>query len=1400
MLLNGRYELLEALPPGKLGLGFHVRDLDSPEHLLCLKAFPRGALSAEERTHFLQSCRRLGGTQESHLVVPQAVGLIETLIPRPQPPLSPMPPFPRSPLPETVRALPPLSTGWLYIVREYVVGRDLATALATLVAVRWSDLLAQACSALEALRARAEVHGRLHPGNLIVRGEAGGPLADPSAGADFALVDGGLADRVQWPPPPPPAPFAAPELARGAIPDHRSDLYSLAACFVVALPGVPPSAPLAVPEAHPDLTPEVARTLRRMLAPDPSARPASARECLEALRSDRVAGLPSGIEDLLPQPFLPPLRGREALLASAVHACTAEPVAATPGEPPGAGSATATAGFSGPSYEPTGAGGPPGPGLLLFRGALGSGRSRFLREVGAALWGRLRVLEARCHAPASSLSWLRALAATASPQPPGSGPAGHPRPSTAGLGEEAASLVDRLLAGIGERPTVLLLDDAHLLDEEGTEVVRWLATNPPATTLVPAGPATGTAAAAGAGTGAEAQPALLPRLRVAVSYARGRWATPAAERMVARLLRQGSLTVFDILGLNLADSGEILRQLLGLLEVPRAISQRLFQETRGFPLHLLQALALLAEERIFFRAHGRWQADVEDPRQLQVPDPMSAVVAGRLKHLPESGRRVLEHLARLGGPASVTALALGCGIPPEEVRDLLALLLRKGLAQRVSLLEYACASATLADALANPPALEAAASPSAALSAARNLASAPTPKIDLTLGSAAGASANTGTAAAAIAAASAAGAGAGASATSGTGIAPASPSSATPAAGATGASTFRLSEDRCTAFSAPPVPLDSTRRAPGRTETRLLGEQGLARMLEIHRALLAELNPKRLLDKIIDAVIALFGAERGFVILVQERRLEVKAARNFEESDIAKPEFEVSRTIAEQVLQSGRAVIAASAATDARFRKFASVSNLQLQSVLCAPLRYGERLIGCIYLDNRSESGAFRDHDLPVVENFCAAAALAVRNSFLHAEAVRKQQEAETANTGLKDRVARQETELAQARRSIDEREAKKDRAYRHEWILGRSEPLRKLFAALDPLAASTAPVLLLGESGTGKELVARALHVESTLRDRPFVTVNCAALSETLLESELFGHVRGAFTGADRDRDGLFVLADGGTLFLDEVGDMPPAMQVKLLRVLQDGELRPVGGGPVRHVKVRVLAATHCDLEERIRAGSFREDLFYRLAVVSVRLPALRERQEDIPILVEHFLRRIADEDHEPLRQVHAEALRRLMDFPWPGNVRQLENEVRRMATLGGRELTVADLSPAVRDHQPVAVSVVVEEDTELAPEAPRGAVTPADAPEPTTRIAPAAAVGAEPPAATGAAADAPGAGPTEFPPLEELNRRHIFAALERTRGNYGEAARLLGISYVTLWRKLKAYGVARKRDGGPS
>jgi two-component system response regulator AtoC len=345
-------------------------------------------------------------------------------------------------------------------------------------------------------------------------------------------------------------------------------------------------------------------------------------------------------------------------------------------------------------------------------------------------------------------------------------------------------------------------------------------------------------------------------------------------------------------------------------------------------------------------------------------------------------------------------------------------------------------------------------------------------------------------------------------------------------------------------------------------------------------------------------------------------------------------------------------------------------------------------------------------------------------------------------------------------RRAIEERRLQAEvRALREEVstkynfsnILGKSKPMLDLFALIKKVAASRSTVLLQGKSGTGKELVAKAIHYNSPRRERLLVTVNCSAIPKDLLESELFGHIKGAFTGAIANNRGLFEEANGGSLFLDEIGELSPELQVKLLRVLQKREIRHVGDTRTVSVDVRLIAATNRDLAQAMKEGLFREDLYYRLNVIPIVLPALKGRAEDIPLLVEHFLMKYAKEADPPIEGISKEAMRLLLEYDWPGNVRELENVIERAVILGrGPQVLPEDLPVHLRPR-----SMPVWHQTREA-----------SMPRPT---------------------------------LEELERNYIATVLGETRWRRIQAAHILGIDRRTLYRKIHTYGLQPTiPDGG--
>ncbi|MBI4231338.1 MAG: sigma 54-interacting transcriptional regulator [Planctomycetes bacterium] len=463
---------------------------------------------------------------------------------------------------------------------------------------------------------------------------------------------------------------------------------------------------------------------------------------------------------------------------------------------------------------------------------------------------------------------------------------------------------------------------------------------------------------------------------------------------------------------------------------------------------------------------------------------------------------------------------------------------------------------------------------------------------------------------------------------------------------------------------------DAGRTQPVSVEATPLELPEVSSLLEINKALNREQESARLFPAILDAAVSLTGAERGSLWIREASGLRVAAAhgpgdRKDEAPPAGEARVEGSASVAEECLRTARPVVSVDALDDERFSASQSVQRMQLRSLLAVPLRLGGSVRGALCVDTRLSRQAFGPRAVQLLSALAEQAAIAWTNAEMAERDRRQLREIAALNARLAGQVADAKAALqrVQARLStVGRPEAWKERYGR---IVGSSEAIRKLLSSIDRLLETDAPVLLSGESGTGKELVARALHEGGARRAGPFVAQNCAAISDTLLESELFGHTRGAFTGAVRDRKGLFEAADGGTLFLDEIGEMGGASQAALLRAVETGEIRPVGGTATRKVNVRIVSATHRDLEALIAEGRFRADLFYRLNTVTVRLPPLRERPEDLPELVAHLLERHASTLGREVPTVAPEVVDALCARAWPGNVRELENWVRRLLLL---------------------------------------------------------------------------------------------------------------------------------------
>ena len=384
------------------------------------------------------------------------------------------------------------------------------------------------------------------------------------------------------------------------------------------------------------------------------------------------------------------------------------------------------------------------------------------------------------------------------------------------------------------------------------------------------------------------------------------------------------------------------------------------------------------------------------------------------------------------------------------------------------------------------------------------------------------------------------------------------------------------------------------------------------------------------------------------------------------------PAVRASRAVLRRVLSDRAAVLTANALEALSSESIMSGSIL---SILAVPLWRGEDIIGLIQADNRASIGMFSEGDLEVALLLAAQASLAIDNATLVQRLRIAEERARGENVYLK----------------------RKEQKLRFDNIIGDSAAMKAVLSQLERVIDTRATVCIEGETGTGKELIASAIHHQSQRQDKMFVAQNCAALPENLLESELFGHKRGAFTSADSDKKGLFEIADGGTLFLDEMGEMPQTLQAKLLRVLQEGTIRAVGATTEKQVDVRILCATNRDLAVEVEKGRFRQDLYYRLMVFPIKLPPLRERREDIPVLAAHFLKRYADEYRVDLPGFTQDALGALSSYNWPGNIRELENEVQRLVIGAepGHWLEITDLSPRLRKIEGTVTRIAPKQGT---------------------------------------------------------------------------------------------------------
>ncbi len=485
--------------------------------------------------------------------------------------------------------------------------------------------------------------------------------------------------------------------------------------------------------------------------------------------------------------------------------------------------------------------------------------------------------------------------------------------------------------------------------------------------------------------------------------------------------------------------------------------------------------------------------------------------------------------------------------------------------------------------------------------------------------------------------------------------------------------------------------------------------RNLGALLKISGVVHAIRDLEELQGQLLDLIFEVLPASRGAILLADGPGQEFSALYARTRQDGQPQLVRVSRTIARQVMKENVAILGVDVQGCDKLREVESLAASEVRSLLCVPLTVFQRVIGCIYLDTTNPANRFHEDHLQLMAAIAGVSAVALDNA-------RRVQWLEQENRRLTIEVSQDQS------------------------LVGDGPRMKEIYQFLAKVARADSTVLIDGESGTGKELVARALHRNGERSNRPFMAINCAAIPESLLESDLFGHERGAFTGASTQKKGRLEVADGGVVFLDEIGELVPALQVKLLRVLQEREFERVGGTHPIKVDIRLIAATNRDLAEAVRQGQFRQDLYYRLAVVKLTMPPLRDRKEDIPMLTRHFVQKYAKRCKVKAKPVSREAMAALVSYDWPGNVRELENAIERALVLGASDsVLLEDLPESLAEQEPAA-----------------------DMSEGKYHAS-----------------------------VKELKKRLILDAVEQTRGNYVEAAAILGVHPNYLHRLIRNLGL---------
>ncbi|PIQ87380.1 MAG: nif-specific transcriptional activator NifA [Candidatus Omnitrophica bacterium CG11_big_fil_rev_8_21_14_0_20_45_26] len=502
--------------------------------------------------------------------------------------------------------------------------------------------------------------------------------------------------------------------------------------------------------------------------------------------------------------------------------------------------------------------------------------------------------------------------------------------------------------------------------------------------------------------------------------------------------------------------------------------------------------------------------------------------------------------------------------------------------------------------------------------------------------------------------------------------------------------------------------------------------QELSALNEISKAFSSSLDLEKMIGKVMDILHSHFGMERGTLTLLdpETNELVIEVAQGLDPEVEERVRYKIGEGITGKVVASGEPIVIRNIGDEPLFLNKTKARDLSKSNIsfLCIPIRLGRQTIGALSVDKVFQEDISFEVDLHLLTIVGSMVAQAVQ-----------------INQLVKEEKRSLSFENEQLRGQLKKK-------FRPKNIIAESKRMTDVFSSIDLVSQTKATVMLRGESGTGKELVAHAIHYQSDRADKPFVKVSCASLPETLLESELFGHMKGAFTGANASKAGRFEMANGGTLFLDEIGEINKSIQVKLLRVLQEKEFERVGGTETIRVDIRLLTATNRDLEKEVREGRFREDLYYRLNVIPIFIPALRDRREDIPLLVKYFIEKFNLENNKKIFHLSQEAWDHVMGYSWPGNVRELENAIERAVIM-------CQSDTILRDHFPIDLQARIKPFTLVTEES-----------EENNNLKEA---------------------------VETIEKRMISRVLEKIGGNKRKAAQMLGVTERILGYKVRKYGI---------